>query len=116
MEVFAEKFTPTRKIRRMKSRAVRNYYHDLNDMIKKYMAIAKVEKRFEKKMRRQQSEAAEGKKAPYAWYGSEALTPGNWMSLYDSLLLRVFVFGCSNGSRARRRGEAAVQPQVLPPP
>jgi hypothetical protein len=81
VEVFADKYTPTRKIRRMKSRAVRSYYHDLNDMIKKYMVIDKVEKRFERRMRRQQSEVAEGtKKAPYSWYGSsDELTSSNWM-------------------------------------
>jgi hypothetical protein len=65
----------------MKSRAVRSYYHDLNDMIKKYMVIDKVEKRFERRMRRQQSEVGEGaKKAPYSWYGSsDELTSSNWM-------------------------------------
>lgn len=89
VEVFADKYTPARKIRRMKSRAVRSYYHDLNDMIKKYMAIDKVEKRFERRMQRQQSKAVEEgitKAGPYSWYGSSDNLGsrgggggGNWM-------------------------------------
>jgi hypothetical protein len=86
VEVFADKYTPARKIRRMKSRAVRSYYHDLNDMIKKYMAIDKVEKRFERRMQRQQSKAVEEgitKAGPYSWYGSSdnlgSRGGGNWM-------------------------------------
>lgn len=80
--VFADRYTPVRKVRRLRRREVRQYYYALNDMIRKYLDIDKVHQRFERRMRRlrsQQLEAhggghgSEGRMVPYTWYGTAHL-------------------------------------------
>lgn len=83
VEVFADKRTPPRRIRRMRGREVRQYYYALNDMIDKYVQVDQLQQRFERRMRRLRSLVdGEGRAAPpYSWYGSsDDLAPGNWMN------------------------------------